>query len=160
MGGIGSEEDLNQRQADFNTIIGMTDTIRDARTAVYRVDPFELGESHNGEHNPFYYKDFLKPMTKPSDATYPYLGLGVFAVHSGGRVLVTGKNIAGELNDVLRDAGSYYELTYATPPAGGPNQYHAIKVQVNQPGTFVQTIAGYYADLQNVGPKPKEKKKR
>ena len=33
MGGIGSEEDLNQRQADFNTIVGMTDTIRDARTA-------------------------------------------------------------------------------------------------------------------------------
>lgn len=155
MGRIGSEEDLNQRQADFNTIVGMTNTIRDARTAVYRVDPFELGE-----HNPFYYKDFLKPMTKPSDATYPYLGLGVFAVHSGGRVLVTGKNITGELNDVLRDAGSYYELTYATPPAGGPDQYHAIKVQVNQPGTFVQTIFGYYADPQKVGPKPKEKKKR
>ena len=84
----------------------------------------------------------------------------MFAVHSGGRVLVTGKNITGELNDVLRDAGSYYELTYVTPAAGGPNQYHAIKVQVNQPGSFVQTISGYYADPENVGPKPKDKKNR
>jgi len=84
--------------------------------------------------------------------------LGVFAVHSGGRVMVTGKDITGELNNAKRDGGAYYELTYATPPAGGPNEYHPIKVQVNQPGTFVQTIAGYYADPQAVGLKAKKKR--
>jgi VWFA-related protein len=160
MGGIGSEEAVKERRSDFGMIVGMTDSIRDARTAIYLIDPFELGDNYTGNHNPFYYQDFLKPMTKPADATYPYLGMGVFAIHSGGRVLVTGKDITGELSDVMRDAGSYYELTYATPPAGGPNLYHAIKVQVNQPGAFVQTISGYYADPQSVGAEPKARKQR
>lgn len=158
LGWVGSEQDLKQRQWVFNINVGITDTIRDARMAIYRIDPFELGGHHSGDHDPFYYKDFLKPVRKPGDATYPYLGLGVLAIHSGGQVLVTGKDITGELNDVLHDAGSYYELTYAAPPAGGPNKYHAISVRVDQPGTDVQSLAGYYADPQSVGPEPKAKK--
>lgn len=160
MGGIGSEEDLHSVQQDFNIIVALTNTIRDARTAIYRIDPFELGGEHYGDHGTFYYQDFLKPVTDPKKATYPYMQLGVFAIHSGGRVMVTGKNLQGELNSAKRDGGVYYELTYATPPAGGPNQYHAIKVQVNQPGALVQTIAGYYADPQPVGVKAKKKKSR
>lgn len=159
LGWWGSEEDLHAVQLDFNMIVGLTNTIRDARTAIYRLDPFELGGEHSGDHGTFYYQDFLKPMTDPKKATFPYMQLGVFAIHSGGRVMVTGKNITGELNSAKRDGNSYYELTYATPPAGGPNKYHAINVQVNQPGAIVQTIAGYYADPQSVLPKPKEKKK-
>jgi VWFA-related protein len=160
LGWWGSEEDLHAVQQDFNMIVAFTNTIRDARTAIYRLDPFELGGDHSGDHSTFYYQDFLKPVTNPKKATYPFLQLGVFAIHSGGRVMVTGKDITGELNNAKRDGGAYYELTYAAPPAGGPNEYHAIKVQVNQPGTFVQTISGYYADPQSVGSKPKDKKKR
>ena len=158
MGGIGSEEDLHEVQVDFMNIVGITNTIRDARTAIYRLDPFELGGEHFGDHGTFYYQDFLKPVTDPKKATYPYMQLGVFAVHSGGRVMVTGKNVAGELNNAKRDGGIYYELTYATPPAGRPNEYHAIQVKVSRPG-FVQTISGYYADPQPVGQKPKQKHK-
>lgn len=158
LGWWGSEEDLHAVQVDFDLIVGLTNTIRDARTAIYRLDPFELGGEHSGDHSTFYYQDFLKPVTNPKKATYPCMELGVFAVHSGGRVMVTGKDITGELNNAKRDGGAYYELTYATPPAGGPNEYHPIKVQVNQPGTFVQTIAGYYADPQAVGLKAKKKR--
>jgi VWFA-related protein len=159
LGWQGSEEDLRAAQWVFNVNVRLTNTILDARTAIYRLDPFEIGGAHAGAQDPFYYQAFLKPVTDPKKATYPFLGLGVFAVHSGGRVLVTGHDITGELNNVLRDAGSYYELTYTAPPASAPNQYHAISVHVNQPGARVQTLSGYYADPQNVGPKPKEKKK-
>ena len=158
LGWWGSEEDLHSVQVDFDMIVGLTNTLRDARTAIYRLDPFELGGEHSGDHGTFYYQDFLKPVTNPKKATYPFLQLGVFAIHSGGRVMVTGKDITGELNSAKRDGGAYYELTYATPPARGPNEYHAIKVQVNQPGTFVQTIAGYYANPQAVGLKAKKKR--
>ena len=158
MGGIGSTETVKERRSDFGMIMGMTNSIRDARTAIYLIDPIELGGNDTGNHNPFYYQDFLKPMTNPSDATYPYLGLGVFATHSGGQVLVTGKDIAGEIDSAMRDAGAYYELTYPAPPAGGPNQYHAINVRTNQPGASVQTLAGYYADMQHVGPELKKKR--
>lgn len=159
LGGWGSQEDLPSVQRDFNIIVALTNTIRDAHTAIYRLDPFELGGFHDGDHDPFYFQDFLKPVTDPKKATFPYMELGVFAVHSGGRVLATGKDITGEINDALRDAGTYYELTYAAPPAGGPNKYHAISVKVNEPGGLVQTLSGYYADPQPVGLKPKKKKK-
>lgn len=160
MGWMGSQEDLHQAQWVFNVYVRLTNALRDARTAVYRLDPFELGGAHAGAQDPFYYQSFLKPVTNVKKATYPFLGLGVFAVHSGGRVMVTGKSITGEINDALHDAGSYYELTYGAPPAGAPNQYHAIDITVDQPGATVQTISGYYADPQNVGPQPKPKKNR
>ena len=158
LGDWGSQEDLHSVQQDFNVIVALTNTIHDARTAIYRLDPYELGGLHAGPQDPFYYKDFLKPLTDPKKATFPYLGLGVFAVHSGGRVLVTGHDIAGEINSVLHDAGAYYEVTCAAPPAGAPNQYQAIDVRVSQPDSTTQTISGYYADPQLVGPEPKAKK--
>ena len=154
----GSEQDLHSVQQDFNILVALTNAIRDARTTIYRLDPYEIGGVHAGPQDPFYYQDFLKPATDPKRATFPYLGLGVFAVHSGGRVLVTGHDITGEINSVLRDAGAYYELTYAMPPAGASNQYHAISVRVSQPDATVQTISGYYADPQLVGTQAKEKK--
>lgn len=158
LGWWGSQQDLPSVQQDYNVIVAMTNAIRDARTVIYRLDPYEIGGEHAGPQDPFYYEDFLNPVTDPKKATFPYLGLGVFAVHSGGRVLVTGHDITGEINSVLHDAGQYYELTYTAPPAGSPNQYHAISVHVNQPDTTVQTISGYYADSQLVGPQAKEKK--
>lgn len=160
LGWEGSEEDLHQAQWVFNANVRLTNAVRDAHTTIYRLDPFELGGAHAGAQDPFYYQAFLKPVTDVKKATYPFLGLGVFAVHSGGLVMVTGHDIKGEINRAMHDAGTYYELTYATPPADGPNQYHAIEVRVNQPGASVQTLAGYYADPQNVGPKPKASKNR
>lgn len=158
LGAWGSQQDLPSVQQDFNIVVALTNTIRDARTVIYRLDPFEIGGEHAGAQDPFYYEDFLQPLTDPKKATFPFLGLGVFAVHSGGRVLVTGHDITSEINDVLRDAGTYYELTYAAQRGGGPNQYHAIDVRVNQPDTTAQTLNGYYADQQPVGPQPKAKK--
>ena len=156
LGRWGSQQDLRSVEQDFNILVALTNTIRDARTAIYGLDPFELG----GRHDPFYYKDFQKPVTDVKKATFPFMGLDVFAIHSGGRVLVTGHSVTGEINDALHDAGSYYELTYAAPPADGSNQYHTIDVRVNQPGASVQTLTGYYANPRYVGPMPKAKKEQ
>ncbi len=158
LGWWGSQQDLNSVQQDFNVIVAITNAIRDARTVIYRLDPFEIGGVHAGAQDPFYYEDFLQPLTDPKKATFPFLGLGVFAVHSGGRVLVTGHDVTSEINNALSDAGTYYELAYAAPQGGGPNQYHAINVRVNQPGATAQTLNGYYADPQLVGPQSKAKK--
>jgi len=159
LGWWGSQEDLQSLQRDFNIIVALTNTIRDARVAIYRLDPFELGGAHAGAQDPFYYQDFLKAVTNPKKATFPFLGLGVFAVHSGGRVLVTGHDIAGEIRAAMHDAGAYYELSYATPPASEPNQYHAIDVRVKLPGARVQTLSGYYADPLYVGSKSNTNKR-
>ena len=158
LGDWGSQQDLHSVQQDFNMIVALTNTVHDARTVIYRLDPYELGGLHAGPQDPFYFKDFLKPLTDPKKATFPYLGLGVFAVHSGGRVLVTGHDITGEINSVLPDAGAYYEITCTAPPNPAPNEYQAIEVRVSQPGATAHTISGFYANPQLVGPAPKPKK--
>jgi VWFA-related protein len=146
----------------FNADVALVDTIRDDRAAIYELDTYDLGNSHpeEGAQDPFYYQSFLKPVMDWGKAQFPDLAMGVFAIHSGGRVMVNGRSITGEIVDALRDAGSYYELTYAAPPADGPDQYHSIDVRVNQPGAIVQTLTGYYADPQTIGPEQKAKKKR
>ena len=146
----------------FNADVALTNELRDDRTAIYDLDTYDLGNAHHdeGAQDPFYYEGFLKPVTRWSQSQFPDLAMGVFAIHSGGRVMVNGRRISAEINDALRDAGSYYEITYAAPPAGDPNQYHAIDVRVSQPGATVQTLAGYYADPQPVSPRPKGKKKK
>lgn len=158
----GAEEFTAGAQWSFNVDVSLTNQIRDSRAAIYDLDTYDLGNRHQdeGAQDPFYYQSFLKPVTKWQQAQYPDLALGVFAIHSGGRVMVNGRRISGEIDDAMRDAGSYYEMTYAAPPDSVPNQYHAIDVRVNQPGAMVQTLTGYYADPQIVGPQPKQKKKR
>ncbi|HTX75129.1 MAG TPA: VWA domain-containing protein [Terracidiphilus sp.] len=156
----GAFENDSSAQWCFNANVALTNEVRDARAAIYDLDTYDLGNSHHdeGAEDPFYYQSFLKPVTKWGQAQFPDLALGVFSIHSGGRVMVNGRSIIGEINDALHDAGSYYELTYAAPPASGPNQYHAVDVRVSQPGATVQTVTGYYADPQSVGPKPKKKR--
>ncbi len=142
----GQQVSGQEAQQVFNALVKLTDSIRDSGCAIYELNPYQLGE-----RNPFLYQSYLKPVTRPSRAEYANLSLGVVATHSGGRVLINGHDIAGEINDALRDAGSYYELTYDAPAADGANEYHAIDVRVNVPGVKAQTLAGYYADPQNVG---------
>lgn len=146
----------------FNADVALTNELRDDRTAIYDLDTYDLGNGHHdeGAQDPFYFEGFLKPVIKWRQAQFPDLAMGVLAIHSGGRVAVNGRRISGEINDALRDAGPYYELTYAAPPAGDPNQYHAIDVRVSQPGAAVQTLTGYYADPQPVAPRAKQKKKK
>ncbi len=147
---LGSQEDLRAAQWVFNVDVSLTDAILDARTSVYQLNPFGVGS-----RTLYYYQSFLKPVSKVNQAEYPFLALGVFAVHSGGRVVIKGHDVAGEISDAVRDAGSYYELSYDAPPADGPNEYHDISVRVNQPGAKAQTLKGYYAAPENVGAKPK-----
>jgi hypothetical protein len=44
----------------------------------------------------------------------------------------------------LRDATSYYSLSFEAAPAGEGTQYHALRVKVDKPGLSVRTTAGYY----------------
>ncbi|MGB6689442.1 MAG: VWA domain-containing protein [Terracidiphilus sp.] len=135
----GIEADTKQRTWTFNSIVELSNGLREARIALYTLDPFNLGR-----HNPFYYQNYLKGVTKISQAEYPYLSLQVLSEHSGGQVIVNGNDIEGEINTALRDATAYYTLSFEAAPAGEGTQYHALRVKVDKPGLTVRTTAGYY----------------
>jgi VWFA-related protein len=136
----GDEADLKQRTWVFNSIVQFTNGLREANIGLYCLDPFDLGRT-----NPFYYQGYLKGVPTAKNAEYADLALQVLAEHSGGQVIIDGRDISGALNTAVRDASASYELTFEAAPGDRPNEYHALQVQVDTPNVKVHTSAGYYA---------------
>jgi VWFA-related protein len=138
----GFDADRKQRQWTFNAIVHLTNALRESRVALYTLDPFTLGGV-----NPFFYREYLKGVPTVDKAEYPDLGLQVLATHSGGTVQVSQMDTEGELNNAIRDAGSYYALTFEAPPSDHPNEYHALHLTTARPDLTVRTTTGYYANI-------------
>jgi VWFA-related protein len=130
------------QQGIFNSIVATSTELWLSRIALYSVDP--LGTSDAGGFRTFAYEGYLKGVTKPSQVQFGNLALGVLAVHSGGRVLNSSNDVAGEIEACFRDANAYYVLSYDSTPPDGPNEYHAIEVKVDQPQLKAQTRSGFY----------------
>ena len=75
----GDQSDMKQRTWVFNSIVQLTNGLREAHIALYCLDPFDLGRT-----DPFYYQGFRKA-SRPQGRQYPNLALQVLAEHSGGR---------------------------------------------------------------------------
>lgn len=144
----GDQSDMKQRTGVFNSVVQLTNGLREGHIALYCLDPFDLGRT-----DPFYYQSFLKGVAAPKDAQYPDLALQVLAEHSGGSVIVNGRDILGELNTAVRDAGASYELTFESAPGDRPDEYHALEVKVDQPNVTVHTTTSYYAHPQTLSSK-------
>jgi VWFA-related protein len=77
-----------QRQQMFASIVSLSTQIRQARIALYSIDPLAI---HGVEVRDFSYQAYLKGVRDVKDVQPGSLGLQVFAVHSGGLALNTGK---------------------------------------------------------------------
>jgi VWFA-related protein len=141
--GAGDEADMKQRGWVFSNVEQLTNSLREANIVLYCIDPFDLGR-----RNPFEYQGYLKGISAAKDATYPALGLQVLATHTGGQVLINGRDIAGSLKTAIRDASGGYDLTFAPIPGDRVNEYHALEVHVDKPNLKVRTTSGYYERVQ------------
>ena len=91
------------------------------------------------------YKQFLKGVKTEGQAEYGNLALQVLATHSGGRVLNSSNDMAGEIAACAADANSFYVLSFDGLPGDGPNEYHALEIKIDKPGLTARTRSGYYA---------------
>jgi len=149
LSGPGVQLSPKGQQHIFDLIVNLSTQARRAQMTIYSADP--LGTADSSVLRTFYYTEFLKGITAPKQVAFGNLALQVFAARSGGRVLNTSNDIANELEKCVRDANSYYVLSYNAPPADGPNDYRAIEVKINGgPQAKAQTLAGYY--VQPAGP--------
>jgi VWFA-related protein len=123
----------------FNYVVALSTAMRQARMTLYSIDP--AGEGH-GE---FFYMNYVKGVDDPKHVDYGDLFLQVLATQSGGQVLFGNNDLASLIDRCVRDATSYYVVTYKPPAAGHENEYHALEVQVNRPGLKVRARSGYYA---------------
>lgn len=147
----GTSMDLSPKneQEIFHTIVGLSRQLRESRIAVYSVDPLGTGDA--GTFRTFEYKQFLKGVSAPKHAQFGNLALQVLSVQTGGRVLNSSNDAASEIGTCIRDASAYYVLSFNALPGDGPEQYHAIQVQIAGPEVRAQTRSGYYAGP--VGPR-------
>jgi hypothetical protein len=69
----------------------------------------------------------------------------VLAVQSGGRVIETGRlDIEKEIEKCVQEAGPFYRISFDPFSAEHMNEYHDLKVEVDEPGLNVRTKTGYY----------------
>jgi VWFA-related protein len=127
----------------FERVVHLSAALREARITLYSVNP--LGVAEAGSFGAFYYESFLKGVTSADKAQSGNLGLQVLATQSGGRVLTSSNDIPNSIASCLLDAQAFYTLSFDSPPADHPNEYHDLQIKIAKPGLTARTQTGYYA---------------
>jgi VWFA-related protein len=73
-----------------------------------------------------------------------YLSLPVLALRSGGGILDPGSNLAARISERLREAGSDYVLTFDPPRTSVVDEYHHLKIEVDNPDLTTHVSEDYY----------------
>ncbi len=134
-----SEKD---QRRDFNAIVELSTKLREARMVVYSVVPSNLGGSDLTYG--LRYQGYLKGVKSPTNVDTGDLALGVLAIQSGGEVLGPDNDLAGQINRCTADANAFYTISFNPPRSEHADEYHELKVTIDQPGMKVRTNAGYY----------------
>jgi VWFA-related protein len=121
----------------FETIAQLSTHLREARISVYNV-------SSGTDVASLAYEGFLKGVTTAQKANSANLALKVLVVQSGGGIYGPDNDLTAQINRCVRDAGTYYTLSFDPPHAAQANEYHDLKVLVGQPKLTARTSTGYY----------------
>lgn len=122
----------------FRDAVWLSTTLREGRITLYNVAQTE------GLGGALFYTQFLKGAGSAKNVQVANLALQVLTVQSGGQVLNRGNDVGGALASCLEDAKDYYTLTFDSPPAGHPDEYHSLQVKIGKPRLTVRTRTGYY----------------
>jgi len=126
----------------FRNVVGLSTELREARITLYSVDPLGADDSMGQR---FFYESFLKGVDSANNVQNGNLALQVLAAQSGGLVLNSSNDIASLIANCLPDAQAFYTLSFDSPRADHPNEYHSLQVKISKPGLTARTRTGYYA---------------
>ena len=136
--GSGAVADLKADSSLFGTICWFSTLLREAHLALHS---FSVGETDpRGQ----LYKDYLAGVSSPHNASWMSLYRKVLAVESGGRVIEPGLDIETEIERCAQEAGPFYRFSFDPFSAEHLDEYHDLKVEVDEPGLKVHTNTGYY----------------
>jgi VWFA-related protein len=135
--------DEKKQQQTFGEVVSLSTELLQAHITLYSVDP--LGSRDAGSSRIFYWENFLKGVSKPSQVQLANLALQVLASQSGGAVLTSNNDIAAMLRKCLSDTSTYYELSFHPPQSDQPHEYHQLEIHVAERGLTARTRQGYYS---------------
>lgn len=127
----------------FDSITSFSTQMRQARITLYSVDP--VGARNAGTSRNSYYQAFLKGVTEAKQSSPANLALQVLAVQTGGRVFASSNDLAAAIGECVADARSFYVVSFNAAKTNRADEYHALEVKVDKPGTTARTRTGYYA---------------
>lgn len=130
------------QRALFRAAVGISTSLREARITLYNVSATTINGSLG---RALYYQTFLKGISSPNQIQNGNLGLQVFAVQSGGLVLNESNDLGSSIRTCLTDAKSYYALSFDSPVAKRPDEYHSLQIKIDRPKVIARTLTGYYA---------------
>jgi VWFA-related protein len=131
------------RQNFFDNLVQVSNALREAQVtldAVFSPDLFRRVELRNDRD-----KTFFDGVPTEDQVTASSLGLQVLAHQSGGQILTESKDLASEIAKCIGDGESYYVLSFDSPSAATPGEFHSLQVNVNKPDLKVRTNTAYYA---------------
>lgn len=144
---VGTQVDPSGRSLDtfFQWIVLMSNGLREARVTLFDIDPVRNSGSDLFHWN--YYREYLKGVQKPNNASAANLALQVLAEQSGGGAInPTNKDLWQEIASNVANYDSDYSFVFNGPEAKHPDEYHALTVRVNNPELVVHTRNAYYAE--------------
>jgi VWFA-related protein len=135
---------LKTKQDLFASVVATSEALRRFHITLYDIDPDNtLNAAKRG--GKFTYMSFVKGVPSAGDVAPSNLSLQVIATQSGGKVLINGNDIAGEIQSCVDDANAFYILSFARATSERPDQYHSLELKINKPGLTARTTTGYYA---------------
>ena len=135
--------DAKEQQQIFADIVSFSTQLLQGRITLYSIDP--LGTADAAGFRTFYWKGFVKGISKPDQAQTGNLAVEVLATQSGGIALSASNDVAALLQRCIADVGVYYELSFNSPGGDQPNKYHNLEIHIAKPGLTARTRQGYYS---------------
>jgi VWFA-related protein len=132
----------SQLHSIFAEVVALSDQLMQAQATLYDVDP--LGSWDAGSFRTFVWQSFTKPLQRWDRSLPANLALQVLATQSGGLVLNSSNDVAGEVSTCARDGAAWYTITFAPQPSEKPDTWHPVEVKLDKPGLTVRTRPGYY----------------
>ncbi len=135
---------LKTKQDLFVSIVAASEALRRFHMTLYDIDPDNTFGSPRRSAK-FSYLSFVKGVASAGDVSPTNLSLQVLATQSGGKVLINGNDIAGEIQSCVDDANAFYVLSFTRAISERPDQYHSLELKIDKPGLTARTTTGYYA---------------
>ena len=139
-----SDDSTGIKQNMFDNLVLITNAMREGQVtldAVFSPDLFRRVELRSDHDNKFF-----NGVPSENEMTASSLGVQMLAHQSGGLVLLDGKDLAAEVARCVSDAQLYYALSFDTPPAGKPGEFHSLEVRTDDPALTVRTNTDYYPE--------------
>jgi len=127
----------------FGEILNLSAGFLDAQMTIDTISSPSM--MRDSERPRAYYKPFLQGAQKVDQADPADLALPVLAYQSGGLVLEDDKALEAGIAGCISDLDSYYVLAFDSLRSSQDNEYHALRITLDEPKLSARTNASYYA---------------